>query len=224
MVYRFSEERNTTDALTDKKLDELYYILSIDLGYHDATAFTVGGFHDSDPNFYLVDGFKRVGMLVSGIAEKIREFQKRYEFTKIVADTGGLGKMVVEEIVQRYGIPIEPAEKKSKNDFIELCNSDLELGRVKILKNVEELKELRSQLSVLQWDEKRKKEDPRQSNDYADSFLYNWREAKHYAAEEPLKPIGQDDAEWGDEQERRELERAHRRRDTSWNEFEEDAY
>lgn len=222
MVYRFNWDRNrlgkTTGPERTKLLDSLYLILSIDLGYHDATAMTVGGFNETDPNYYVLDGFKKVGMLPHDVALKIREFRNRYEFIRIVADTGGLGKMLVEEFRTRYALPVEPAEKVAKNDFIELCNSDLDTGRVKIDDEVPVLKELCSQLAVLQWDEKRKKEDPRYANDLADSFLYGWREGKQFASESPRAPFPEDSTEYMDELEQREAERLVRSSDEDFTE------
>lgn len=221
MVYRFREEKNTINGIPDKKLNDLYYVLSIDLGYHDATAMTVGGWNETDPNFYIVDGYKKVGMLPQQIAGVINQFREQYEFTKIVADTGGLGKMIVEEFRVRYGIPIESAEKKAKADFIELCNADLEQGIVKIDTSIPILRELTSQLSVLQWDQKRRKEDPRYANDFADSFLYNWREGKQYASEKLPSRIDPDSPDFMDELEQREAEQLALSRQGDWTEFNE---
>ena len=55
-------------------------------------------------------------------------------------------------------------------------NSDLASGYVLIDENSELLDEWR----LLQWDDDRRKEDPRFENHLSDACLYAWRESKHY--------------------------------------------
>lgn len=204
VVYRYREDKNVITELPDMRRMTLG--MGIDLGYHDATAITIGGWSDYDDNFYVIDGFKRVGMLPYQVAKVVKHFQSKYELAWIRADTGGLGKMIVEEMRQRYGLPIEAADKKNKHDFIEICNSDFDTGRIKIYKENEELKQLCAQLSVLQWDEKRKKEDGRFANDMCDAFLYNYREGKQYAEEPEVIEPEYDSPEYIDREEQRQID------------------
>ena len=199
LVYRFSESKNIYAELpTDYDFE---YVLGVDLGYDDSTAFVVIAFSEDLPDLYEVESYKQTGMIPSEIAEKITFLAKKYDFTRIVADTGGLGKSIVEEFRTRHGIPIEPAEKNRKQEYIELLNGDLATGRIKVRADsplVEEWKSLR-------WDDdgdslseddddrvvraarggmgKRRREDDRDENHVADSFLYGWREARHWMHE-----------------------------------------
>lgn len=201
LVYRFNEEKNIFDGTHPK---DAQYILSIDLGYNDQTVLTIGAFSESSPYYDIVDGYARSGMLTYQIAEKIQEYMKQYDFVKIKCDTGGLGKAIAEEFVERYGIPVEAAEKQNKKDYIEHLNSDFDRGYVRIASH---LKECHSQFKVLQWDEKRHKEDERYSNDWCDSVLYNWREGKHWTYEEPEPPLDPNTDEYMDKYWEKEAER-----------------
>ena len=183
LVYRFDEEQNVVNTLPWDEHD-WQYILGVDLGYEDATAFVVGAFCDDLPDFYIVDDFKSSKMLPSDIAEKITQYDQEYSFRMMVADTGGLGKSIVEEFRYRHGLGIRAAEKRNKLTYIELMNSDLSAGRIKVLEGCGILHEWR----LLQWDEDRPKEDGRFENHLADAALYAWRESRHYASVARDKP------------------------------------
>ena len=135
----------------------------------------VGAFCRDLPDFYIVDAFKKSHMLPVDIAAAIRDMDAVYGFTTMVADTGGLGKSIVEEFRKRYSLPLKAAEKRNKGSYIELMNDDLATGRVKVLDQ-----SILAEWDVLQWDEDRRKEDPRFDNHLSDACLYAWRESRHY--------------------------------------------
>lgn len=174
LVYHYQAGRNTYENMP--KGAEWEYVLGVDLGYDDATAFVVGAFSRDAPDFYAVETHKESGMVVSEVADKVRAYAQRYRLVATVADTGGLGKMVVEELRKRHSLAIRPAEKASKFEFIEHMNSDMMAGRVLAKYG----SELCGEWEILQYDEDRKKEDPRFENHLADACLYAWRESRHY--------------------------------------------
>lgn len=178
LVYRFDESRNSIETLDQKGFN---HVLGVDLGSVDAFAIGVAGWSDSSPNGYAVDCFKKSGLTISDMAREICVYRDRYQPSAIVADTGGLGKTIVEEINKRYHLNIQPAEKKSKRDFIKLMNSDFESGRYKVLKGP--CDPYINELKLLQWDEDGKVEDERYENDVCDSFLYAFREMKNWTHE-----------------------------------------
>ena len=139
----------------------------------------VGAFCRNLPDFYVVESFKKSHMLPVDIAAKVRELDAAYNFTTMVADTGGLGKSIVEEFRKRYSLPLKAAEKRNKGSYIELLNDDLATGKVKVLDQ-----SILSEWDVLQWDEDRRKEDPRFENHLSDACLYAWRESRHYTFQE----------------------------------------
>jgi hypothetical protein len=184
LVYKFDETINLYDTLPTIDYD-FEYILGVDLGFNDASAFTVCAFNRYLPTLYLVYEMKEAGMIPAVIAKKIQQLMDEYEFIRIVMDTGGLGKSIAEEFRIRYNLPVHAATKHDKFSYIELLNSDLRSGFIKIPPNTL----LAAEWGLLQWEEDRKSEDKRFENHLSDAFLYAWRESKHYCSEElPFNP------------------------------------
>lgn len=162
---------------------EWIFICGLDLGWHDDTAFTVAAYSKTSPFLYHVYSFSAPHMLPPAIVKKLKELDKRFGgFEAIVADTGNLGKMVMEHIQRNYGIIFKQADKTKKNDHIELLNSDLHDGRVKIIRN----SILADELLHLQWaDDQHKKTAKGLKDHQTDSLLYLWRYSRHFDAKQP---------------------------------------
>ncbi len=210
LVYRFDRNRNMRSFPGGK---DWQYILGVDLGYNDATAITVLAFSEASPNLHVVSTFKRSQLIVTEVVNVVRDFQSRYNPVATVCDTGGLGKTIVEEMRKRYGISIKAAEKTKKFEYIELVNSDFFEGKIQLDL---ELTEFRNELEMLQWDEDRKKEDPRYENHLCDSFLYAWRESTHWGYKAKVdEPAFNTEAYW--EKEMRDIEeRLGKEDNTPW--------
>lgn len=179
LVYKFNAERNVFDGELNPDFD-YEFVMGLDLGYNDATAFSIGAFSEDDDTFYIVESTKAERLIPARIADRIREYQARYRIDRIICDTGGLGKSIAEEFKQRYGLPIKAAEKTKKNSYIEHFNSDLISGRIKV---AESCTGLINEWLALQWDESGEKEDKRYENHLCDSSLYMWRMSRHYLFE-----------------------------------------
>jgi hypothetical protein len=155
LVYaRFDEARNLIDVLPrspngtpQKPLDR--YIIGIDYGYTDATAFSVLGWIEKDKTVYVVEAWKETGLTPSDAAERVKALSERYQPDKIVGDIGGLGKGYVEEARKRFGLPIEAAEKHNKRGYIDLLNGALAEGRLKLLRGT--TKQLVTEWLELPW-------------------------------------------------------------------------
>ena len=206
-VYAFSRDRNIASQIPSK----MNYILGIDLGYDDETAFVVVGYRPDDTRLYVVETYAKSEMIITDIVRKVDELQSRYgSFVRIVADTGGLGKQIAAEIRKRYGVPVFPAEKTQKADFIQLLNDDLRLG--KILVNPIEINFI-EEITALQWDEEKDGrfiEDPRFANHRCDAFLYAWRESSHYLSKTPEPKAEINSPKWFREEEDRLLQEIQR--------------
>ena len=206
-VYAFSRDKNLAKGIPTK----LDYILGIDLGYDDETAFVVVGYRPDDPHLYVVETYAKSEMTISDIVHKIDELTGRYRsFVRIVADTGGLGKQIAAEIRKRYGIAVFPAEKTQKAEFIQLANDDFRSS--KILVNPIEINFI-EEISALQWDEEKDGrfiEDPRFANHRCDAFLYAWRESCHYLQKTPEPKPEANSPEWYKEEEDRLLQEIQR--------------
>ncbi len=183
-VYKFNPVKNLIDSLPSAK--EYWYVLGMDLGWNDSTAFTLCAYSKFDPTLYIVKTFDSPKMLIPDIGKKIEEWQKLYPITRFVID--GANKQFIEQMKSNLQLPFVSAKKTEKAKFIRMMNSDLQFSRIKLLPGNEELI---SEWNSLVWDPKSAKpiELARCKNHLADSTLYAWRFAKHYLAESPKEAI-----------------------------------
>jgi hypothetical protein len=129
------------------------YILGVDLGYHDATAFVVGAWSPTSPALYYVHVEKHEKLHIGEIADRCISLESQFgEFDARVFDTGGLGKTLVESLAQIYGIVCTTAEKRDKHDYIKLMNTDIIRGRIKLDAN----SLLADEWRTLQWADNKK--------------------------------------------------------------------
>jgi len=192
---------NKVDALPD--IQKYSYILGVDLGYNDATSFTVVAFSFDDPNVYFVESHKESGLDFTDTAERIKTLERKYEFLHYIVD--GANKQGVEEIRKRHQIPLEAAEKTDKATYLRLMRDDLVTKKALIVDNACE--ELTDEWDALQWkNEEKKDEDPRCQNHCSDSALYAWRKAYHYTYVEPIEPPPRDSEAFMNEIEEREAQ------------------
>lgn len=174
LVYRYDAAKNDYTRLPK---GTWRHVLGLDLGYDDLTAWVVWAFCKERPEAYCVHQEGSSGLNVAEVARRTKRIQDKYKVAATVADTGGLGKMIVQEMVQRYHLFIEPAEKTAKLDHIELQNSDFFEGMAKVQRDSPYAREMER----LQWDPDHPgKEDPRFPNHYCDAGLYGWRKAYHW--------------------------------------------
>lgn len=198
VVYKVSP-KNVLDEMPEAS--DWRYLLGIDLGFNDPTAFAICAYSIELGKTVVVDSYQVPGLIPSQVAEHVETLRERYDFERIVADTGGLGKGYTEEMRQRFALPIEAAQKTKKVAFIELMNGELASGRLLLMNNNKDLYE---QMRILQWDTKRAdlvdidrdgqktakydqtrlREDPSFENHLCDALLYCWRESHDRLHEE----------------------------------------
>lgn len=199
------EDSYAIHSLPDRKGYE--YVLGIDLGYNDSTAFALFAYHCFDNRAYVIETYKKEGLTLTRVAEIIKRYQERYPISDMVID--GANKQGVEDIKFRYKLKLESAEKSEKAFFLKAMNDDLTEGNLKIVE--ENNIELIGEWKQLQWkDAFKKEEDPRCQNHCSDAALYAWRKCCHYLAETEPKKIKKgtpEHQEWLEEQEINRLER-----------------
>jgi len=192
LVYKIDRDRNVAKTLPDN----LIYVLGVDLGFEDADAISVVGYHPHDPVTYVVDCWSRNKLTISELAAKVQSYVDKYDPVKCVIDAGGLGKKISEELQQRFQLPFESAEKTRKHEFIELMNDSLRTGKLQILDGLPLIEEM----ELLQWqynqEGDKRIEDPRFPNHLCDSTLYAWRESKAYAHTQAAPVIVPGSPEW----------------------------
>jgi len=176
LIYRYDPTRNGFSELPTG--ETWRYVVGVDLGYNDSFAYVVLAFSDRGAKVYAVDEFEQVGLIPAQWAEHLQAVTRRYKPEKIMVDTGGMGKAVMEEFRSRYQLPVHTAEKRDKYDFIAHQNSDMHEASYLVKPD----SRLATCYTLLQYDEKRKKEDPRMHHltNLTDAGLYGWREAKHW--------------------------------------------
>ena len=170
LVYRgFDAGRNVVRVAPE--CDE--YVLGIDYGFRDETAFSLCGWRKYDGCVYVVEVQKFERMIPSDAAAVAREYEGRGNVGRIVGDVGGLGKGYAEEARSRWGIPIEAAEKVNKKGYVSLLNGALERGELKVVAGTTD--ELVAEWRELPWNEAGTKEADGFANHASDATLYGWR-------------------------------------------------
>lgn len=185
----------------------LFYVLGVDLGFNDASAFAVLAYSLDAPTSWVVETFKESGYDITDVANKIKEIQRRYNITKIVVD--GANKQGVEEMKKRHRIPMVPAEKQGKASYLRMLRDDCIQKHLMIMQGKNG--ELVTEWEQLQWkDENKQEEDPRCQNHLSDATLYAWRECKHYTYDPEDAPKHVDSEEYMDAFEEKESEELRR--------------
>ncbi len=165
------------------------HVLAMDFGFDDDCAFSVLGWQKHSRVVYLLESFKRSGLIPSAAAAEAAKLIKRYDPDRVIGDVGGLGKGYAEEMRQRWAIPVEPAKKVDKAGYIRLFNGALASDEFLVVagSNVD----YEAEVDELPWhDEERTKEADGFANHVCDSVLYGWREAKAWTEDEAPVPDG----------------------------------
>jgi hypothetical protein len=196
------------------------YVIGVDLGFGDADAIAVIGFDERDPAAYLVEEHVIAKQTVTPLAVMLRGLVEKYQPQAMVMDTGGLGKKIAEEMRQRSGLPVKPAEKQDKYTHIELLNDSLRSARFLVPAG----SRFGSDAMLLEWDQDastpdRMRVSDRFHSDIIDAVLYAFREAQHWmhvpevqkpAAGTPEAMESQAKTYWQELEERAEAEAAER--------------
>lgn len=181
LCYKYNPYKNYVDKLPPGQYS---YVLGVDLGYEDASAFVVSAYNFHDKHLYFVEAFKKSKMIVSDVAAKIKHYMKKYDLYTIVIDNAN--KQAVEEMKRRYDLPLIAADKTGKADFMELMSSEMICSTIKIVEG-NGTEELSNEWENLIWDERadKKQEHPGCANHLADAALYNWRHCYQYLSTAP---------------------------------------
>lgn len=198
LVYKYDPTRNEFHERPKTLNPSLWtYILGVDLGYEDDSAFVVCAWHEHERTLYVIRTFNKSHMDITDVANKIKELQAEFGTVKTIID--GANKQAVEEIQHRHGVPLETADKVGKSDFIEILNAELIQARIKIN---HKCMNLINEMMGLVWKttgdkiDIPRKEHPALPNHLCDAFLYAWRYCYQYMSEAPEKKITVGTAEW----------------------------
>jgi hypothetical protein len=208
LYYRFDPTRNTYNP------DEIQpwgpgwmHVLGWDLGARDDMALVVWGWHPHVEGLYEAFSWKKPGALSAEIMEQINRLEKQgpagvpLNIVRRFADTGGGGKMYVNDVAARHKKAFEPAKKSEKWEHVLLMNDDFSSGLIKCRQG----SPLAQEYAALQKDpdwppadspEKPPREEPSCPNHCADAGLYSYRGAWHYLHTEEDKPPPRGTESW----------------------------
>lgn len=180
---------------------KLHYILGIDIGFRDADALAVLAYSDVSKDTYLVEEVVTTKQGLTELVAQVQDLRKKYDFSKMVIDEGGLGKKLAEEMRRQHAIPVEPADKLRKQENVEFLNDAMRLGKFKAKRDSRFAKD--SYLVQIDWDKSTPskiiiKKHPH--SDIIDAVLYAFKEspAWGYEAVAPKPKIGS--PEWAAQQ------------------------
>ncbi len=184
--------------------EEWRYILGCDLGFEDDTAIVVLAYSLTHDTLYQVYDFKQKHLTASQVGEKLTSVQAEFggKIEVMVSDSGPM-KQMLQDLNERYGLGLIPAEKSQKFDHIELLNSDLIDGKFKVRRD----SELVHEWLHLQWDLENQTreeavrkgklvEDRRCANHLADACLYAHHFSIHHFARTRETSVKEGTPEW----------------------------
>lgn len=194
LFYKFNEGRNGYSLEDVQPWGPGWsHVLGWDLGFRDDMALLVWGWHPSRRELFEAAEWKKAGASAEEVMEQIRKWEAMgFNFIAKVADTGGGGRMYVEDVMTRYSQVFEAAKKTEKLEHVRLMNDDFLSGRLKVLRGGQYAGELSALPKDPDWDPDSGKapgEDPRFPNHLGDAGLYSWRKALNFLDYEPPAEI-----------------------------------
>lgn len=178
------------------------YVMGVDVGFVDADAIVVLAYCDDEPTTYLIHEEIVAKQDLTALAQSIKKLQTQFGVSRAVIDEGGLGKKLAEELRNRWGVHVEPAEKTRKMENLAILNDSLRSGRFKAKKD----SRFASDCLHLEIDREKSRPDKlvvsnKFHSDVIDSVLYAFKMSPAYTWE-PAKPAGpaKGSREWFEQQ------------------------
>lgn len=193
LFYKYNDTRNSfTLAEVQPWGPGWSHVLGWDLGFRDDMALVAWGWHPSEKTIYEAASWSKSGARADEVMEQINTWEKMgFNFIAKVADTGGGGRMYVEDVMSRYSQVFEAAKKTEKVEHVRIFNDLLLTGTIKLQRGGSYSMEMSSLPKDPDWDPysgKPQGEDPRFPNHKCDSGLYALRRVLAHADFEPEAP------------------------------------
>lgn len=165
------------DKLPEK--DGWRYVLGVDIGHIDQTAYVVMAGQRAHRHDYVVESAAASGLLIDQVADDIRRYRAKYPGISIVMDVGGMGKQHAEELRRRFGIPVKAAEKRDKLSAIRVLRDLIRGHQIRMLDGKVN-DPLRHEWAVLRWNDDRTEIADGQVDHASHAALYAHRELRNY--------------------------------------------
>jgi Na+/proline symporter len=153
-------------------------IVGFDFGVVDSNALALVAWRDNDPVTYILKAYEFKG-LAEECAVEYRSVERSHPPAKVIGDIGGLGKAIAEDMIQRFSVPVEAAQKHNKLGFIRLLNGAMKHNKIRVYGP--ECRDLIHQWSTLPKHKETGAEVDGFDNHAADATLYAWRESQSFA-------------------------------------------
>lgn len=153
LVFRYSDHANILQRFEPKPDEDWRYVLGIDFGFEDATAFVVLAYSKLLGKVVVVESAKEEKLNPAQASAVVDRYCQLYKFERMIGDSGALGKGYVETFNAQYPVhgKIWPAYKVDKLSQINLINADFESHALQIV--AESNQELIEELRMAQWSE-----------------------------------------------------------------------
>lgn len=204
LVLHYDPKLNHYDILPTLPNNEKYnYTLGIDLGFDDADALAVLAWTERSPNIYLVNEAVTAGQGITELTAQIQDIYTKYDISKSVIDTGGLGKKIAEELIRQKSIPLVAADKTRKMENLAFLDDALRTGRFKAKSD----SKFAQDSYLMEKDRSKSTPDKikisdKYHSDIIDAVLYPFRECPAWSYQEPDKKPKYGSKEWAEAQQR----------------------
>lgn len=165
------------------------YLLVFDIGYEDADAIAVLGWAPYERRLRLVREKITRKQGITELGNQLRELYGIFKPANVIGDLGALGKKIGEELKQRWGLPVEAADKQRKAEHVGLLDDALLTGS--FLAPPDSI--FAEDCAIVQWDADAKAKgrlefDSAYHSDIIDAVLYGYRLAYHWI-EKTTRPV-----------------------------------
>ncbi len=161
----------------------LNYVIGVDVGFLDSDAIAVLGFPENGNRIYLIEEVLTPRQDWTDLGNDLVRLRKKYNPIRMVIDTGGGGRKGAEDINNRFGLPLEKAEKEPnyKVQWLRYLSDDLRQGRFLIQNKEDSGSEAVGDIGAFHWDkDKEHKLKISGHSDIWDAILYAYRAAYPY--------------------------------------------
>lgn len=187
LALHYVAERNKCEW-QETRMPGWRYVLAFDIGYEDADAIAVLGWAPKERKLRLVKELITRKQGITELGEQLKKLAAIFLPSNVIGDLGALGKKIGEELKNRWGLPVEAADKQRKAEHIGLLDDAILTGSFLAPPD----STFAEDCAIVQWDaEKRAKGqlefDPAYHSDIIDAVLYGYRLAWHWTEDETVK-------------------------------------